>query len=184
MASTLESALANRDRFVYRKARPSMLLLRHVASCRWHFGRNSSRRRADPLSLDGHQRFRTARQPVSLVTGIRTYRLVGNHHGSPRSGGGHSVGMALAARWLGHALHRPTTRSSDYACMRLRHGRHDGSVASEAASFSVSIKCGKSLRDYTTQQHTIEGTTDLASRRRRRAMHRLRLECRAGRGCQ
>jgi transketolase len=153
----------NRDRFVLSNGHASMLLyatlhLAGVTSVELPNGR-----RAVAVSLDDIKRFRQLDSPCpghpeyGLTAGVETTT------GPLGQGCGNSVGMALAARWLGQHFNRPDYTIFDYRVYAVcGDGDMMEGVASEAASFAGHQMLGSLCWIYDSNRITIEGHTDLA----------------------
>jgi transketolase len=153
----------NRDRFVLSNGHASMLLyatlhLAGVTSVELPNGR-----RAAAVSLNDIYRFR---QLDSSCPGHPEYGLtagVETTTGPLGQGCGNSVGMALAARWLGQNFNRPDYPIFDYRVYTVcGDGDMMEGVASEVASFAGHQKLGNLCWIYDSNRITIEGSTALA----------------------
>jgi transketolase len=153
----------NRDRFVLSNGHASMLLyatlhLAGVTSVELPNGR-----RAAAVSLNDINRFR---QLDSSCPGHPEYGLtagVETTTGPLGQGCGNSVGMALAARWLGQNFNRPDYCIFDYRVYTVcGDGDMMEGVASEVASFAGHQKLGNLCWIYDSNRITIEGSTALA----------------------
>src|SRR6476660_5940910 len=153
----------NRDRFVLSNGHASMLLyatlhLAGITSVELPNGR-----RAVAVSLDDIKRFRQLDSPCpghpeyGLTAGVETTT------GPLGQGCGNSVGMALAARWLGQHFNRPDHAIFDYRVFAVcGDGDMMEGVRSEAASFAGHQMLGNLCWIYDSNRITIEGHTDLA----------------------
>ena len=137
--------------------------IRHTASCRRHFDRARKRTAAAAVSLDDIKRFRQLDSPCpghpeyGLTAGVETTT------GPLGQGCGNSVGMALAARWLGRHFNRPDYTIFDYRVYAVcGDGDMMEGVTSEAASFAGHQMLGNLCWIYDSNRITIEGHTDLA----------------------
>jgi transketolase len=148
----------NRDRFVLSCGHASMLLysLLHLAGVRADDG-------GPAVSLDDIKQFRqlTSRTPghpeYHLTTGIETTT------GPLGQGCGNSVGMAMAARWLGDRFNAAGLTLFDYDVYVLcSDGDMMEGVASEAASLAGHLQLSNLCWIYDSNTITIEGHTDLA----------------------
>jgi transketolase len=153
----------NRDRFVLSNGHASMVLyatlhLAGVASVDLADGRHAA-----AVSLDDIKRFRQLNSPCpghpeyGRTAGIETTT------GPLGQGCGNSVGMALAARWLGQHFNRPDLAIFDYSVFAVcGDGDMMEGVTSEAASFAGHQMLGNLCWLYDSNRITIEGHTDLA----------------------
>ena len=153
----------NRDRFVLSNGHASMVLyatlhLAGVTSVDLADGRHAA-----AVSLDDIKRFR---QLDSSCPGHPEYgRTAGveTTTGPLGQGCGNSVGMALAARWLGQHFNRPNHAIFDYRVFAVcGDGDMMEGVTSEAASFAGHQMLGNLCWIYDSNRITIEGHTDLA----------------------
>ena len=154
----------NRDRFVLSNGHASMLLYAtlHLAGVR------SADARGEPLdrpavTLGDIERFRQldSRCPghpeYGVTTGVETTT------GPLGQGCGASVGMAIAARWLGKHFNRPDFAVFDYDVYALcGDGDMMEGVTSEAASLAGHLMLGNLCWIYDSNRITIEGHTELA----------------------
>jgi transketolase len=150
----------NRDRFVLSNGHASMLLygLLHLAGVV---------DAADPdraaVTLDDIKAFRQldSRSPghpeYGMTTGVETTT------GPLGQGCANSVGMAMAAKWLGDRFNRDDATLFDYDVYTLcGDGDMMEGVASEAASFAGHQRLGNLCWIYDNNAITIEGKTELA----------------------
>ena len=154
----------NRDRFVLSAGHASMLLysILHLTGVK----------AVDPqyetlghpsVSLDDIKRFR---QLDSKCPGHPEYRWtsgVETTTGPLGQGVAVSVGMAIAAKWLGARFNRPDIELFDYRVYALAgDGCMMEGVSSEAASLAGHLKLGNLCWIYDNNHITIEGETKLA----------------------
>jgi transketolase len=153
----------NRDRFVLSNGHASMLLyamlhLAGVTSVELGDGR-----RAAAVSLDDIKRFRQLNSPCPGHPEYGRTAGVETTTGPLGQGCGNSVGMALAARWLGQRFNRPDYMIFDYRVYTVcGDGDMMEGVTSEAASFVGHQMLGNLCWIYDSNRITIEGHTDLA----------------------
>ena len=153
----------NRDRFVLSNGHASMVLyatlhLAGVASVELADGRHAA-----TISLDDIKRFRQLDSPCPGHPEYGRTAGVETTTGPLGQGCGNSVGMALAARWLGQRFNRPDFPIFDYRVFAVcGDGDMMEGVASEAASFAGHQMLGNLCWIYDSNSITIEGHTDLA----------------------
>jgi len=141
-------------------------------------------RHAAAVSLGDIKRFRQLNSPCPGHPEYGRTAGVETTTGPLGQGCGNSVGMALAARWLGRHFNRPDHAILDYRVFAVcGDGDMMEGVTSEAASFAGHQMLGNLCWIYDSNRITIEGHTDLALRRRR-AISRLRVERGKSRRCQ
>ncbi|KAA2235435.1 transketolase [Salinarimonas soli] len=152
----------NRDRFVLSAGHASMLLyaMLHLAGVSSREPDGSAR---PAVSLDDIKAFRQlgSRTPghpeFGLTPGVETTT------GPLGQGCGNSVGMAMAARWLGARFNRPGLTLFDYdVYVVASDGDLMEGVASEAASLAGHLGLSNLCWIYDSNTITIEGHTDLA----------------------
>jgi transketolase len=154
----------NRDRFVLSNGHASMLLyaMLHLTKVK---AVNARYERLGELSvtLDDIKRFR---EIDSKCPGHPEYHLtsgVETTTGPLGQGCGNSVGMALAARWLGQHFNKADFKIFDYDVYVLcGDGDMMEGVSSEAASFAGHQMLANLCWIYDSNRVTIEGHTDLA----------------------
>jgi len=160
----LDPAWPNRDRFVLSCGHASMLLygLIHLAGIR-RAGPGRDRHAEEAVSLEAIRRFRQldsvcAGHPEHHVTaGIETTT------GPLGQGCGNSVGMAIAAAWLGGRYNRPGHVLFEYDTYVLcSDGDLMEGVAAEAASLAGHLGLANLCWLYDDNSITIEGETELA----------------------
>jgi len=153
----------NRDRFVLSNGHASMLLyatlhLAGVTSVELPDGR-----RAAAVSLADIKRFRQLGSPCPGHPEYGRTAGVETTTGPLGQGCGTSVGMALAARWLGQHFNRPGCGLFDYRVFAVcSDGDMMEGVTSEAASFAGHQRLSNLCWIYDNNRITIEGDTDLA----------------------
>jgi len=153
----------NRDRFVLSNGHASMLLyatlhLAGVTSVELPDGR-----RAAAVSLADIKRFRQLGSPCPGHPEYGRTAGVETTTGPLGQGCGTSVGMALAARWLGQHFNRPGYGLFDYRVFAVcSDGDMMEGVTSEAASFAGHQRLSNLCWIYDNNRITIEGDTDLA----------------------
>jgi transketolase len=153
----------NRDRFVLSNGHASMVLyatlhLAGVASYALPDGRHAA-----AVSLDDIERFRQLDSPCPGHPEYGRTAGVETTTGPLGQGCGNSVGMALAARWLGQHFNRPDLAIFDYRVFAIcGDGDMMEGVTSEAASFAGHQMLGNLCWIYDSNRITIEGHTDLA----------------------
>jgi transketolase len=154
----------NRDRFILSAGHASMLLysILHLTGVR---AVNPEYERLGELSvtLDCIKRFR---QIDSKCPGHPEYRItsgVETTTGPLGQGVANSVGMAIAAKWLGAYFNRPNFEMFNYDVFVVSS---DGclmeGISSEAASLAGHLKLSNLCWFYDNNKITIEGSTDLA----------------------
>ena len=153
-------AWPNRDRFVLSNGHASMLLysLLHLTGVKESDGQSVA-----AVSLDEIKQFRQLNSKCpghpehGLTSGVETTT------GPLGQGCGNSVGMALAARWLGQQFNRPDFPLFDYdVYVVCGDGDMMEGVSSEAASFAGHQMLGNLCWLYDSNRVSIEGHTDLA----------------------
>ncbi|HEX7853663.1 MAG TPA: transketolase [Sphingobium sp.] len=154
----------NRDRFVLSCGHASMLLyaVLHLADVR-EIDAQGRKTGQPAVSLDDIKQFR---QLGSKTPGHPEYRMttgVETTTGPLGQGCGNSVGMAIAARWLGASFNRDgfTLFDNDVYVFCSDGDLMEG-VASEAASMAGHLKLSNLCWVYDSNHITIEGKTDLA----------------------
>ena len=154
----------NRDRFVLSCGHASMLLyaLLHLAGVA-EIGADGNKTGKPAVSLDDIKQFR---QLDSKTPGHPEYRMttgVETTTGPLGQGCANSVGMAIAARWLGSTFNRDgfTLFDNDVYTICSDGDLMEG-VASEAASMAGHLKLANLCWIYDSNHITIEGGTDLA----------------------
>ncbi len=153
----------NRDRFVLSAGHASMMLyaLIHLAGVRRADGLRVTETPA--VSLDDIKSFR---QIDSVTPGHPEYgRTTGveTTTGPLGQGGGNSVGMAIASRWLGAHYNRKDFTLFDFEVYTIcSDGDMMEGVASEAASLAGHLRLSNLCWIYDSNTITIEGHTDLA----------------------
>jgi transketolase len=153
----------NRDRFVLSNGHASMVLyaalhLANVAAVDLADGR-----RVAAVSLDDIKQFRQLDSPCPGHPEYGRTAGVETTTGPLGQGCGNSVGMALAARWLGRHFNRPDHAIFDYRVFAVcGDGDMMEGVTSEAASFAGHQMLGNLCWIYDSNRITIEGHTDLA----------------------
>jgi transketolase len=154
----------NRDRFVLSNGHASMLLYAtlYLAGVK-AAGKNNDVLGSPAVSLEDIKRFRQidgkcpGHPEYGRTTGVETTT------GPLGQGCGNSVGMAIAARWLGRHFNRPGFAMFDFNVYTLcSDGDMMEGVASEAASLSGHLGLGNLCWIYDSNRITIEGKTDLA----------------------
>ena len=154
----------NRDRFVLSCGHASMLLyaLLHLAGVE-EIDADGRKTGKPAVSLDDIRQFR---QMGSKTPGHPEYRMttgVETTTGPLGQGCGNSVGMAIAARWLGATFNRdgfPLFDNDVYVF--CSDGDLMEGVASEAASLAGHLGLANLCWVYDSNRITIEGGTDLA----------------------
>lgn len=155
-----DPAWPNRDRFVLSCGHASMLLyaLLHLAGVKAKAGGNEP-----AVSLDDIKAFR---QLGSKTPGHPEYGWtagVETTTGPLGAGCGNSVGLALAARWLGARYNAPDATLFDYDVYTLcSDGDLMEGVASEAASLAGHLGLANLCWIYDSNTISIEGHTDIA----------------------
>ncbi|SFR85264.1 transketolase [Sphingomonas jatrophae] len=154
----------NRDRFVLSCGHASMLLyaLLHLADVQ-EIDADGQPTGKPAVSLDDIKQFR---QMDSKTPGHPEYRMttgVETTTGPLGQGCGNSVGMAIAARWLGETFNRDgfTLFDNDVYVICSDGDLMEG-VASEAASMAGHLKLANLCWVFDSNSITIEGGTDLA----------------------
>ena len=154
-----DPAWPNRDRFVLSCGHASMLLysLIHLSGIR----RGHTEEPA--VSLDDIRRFR---QLGSVCAGHPEHHMTSGIEtttGPLGQGCGNSVGMAIAARWLGARYNAPGRTLFDYdTYVVCSDGDLMEGVASEAASIAGHLELANLCWIYDDNKITIEGETHLA----------------------
>ena len=154
-----DPAWPNRDRFVLSCGHASMLLysLIHLSGIR----RGHTEEPA--VSLDDIRRFR---QLGSICAGHPEHHMTSGIEtttGPLGQGCGNSVGMAIAARWLGAHYNAPGRTLFDYDTYVLcSDGDLMEGVSSEAASIAGHLELANLCWIYDDNKITIEGETHLA----------------------
>ena len=154
----------NRDRFVLSCGHASMLLyaLLHLAGVK-EIDADGKATGEPAVGLDDIKQFR---QLSSKTPGHPEYRMttgVETTTGPLGQGCGNSVGMAIAARWLGATFNRDgfTLFDNDVYVVCSDGDLMEG-VASEAASLAGHLRLSNLCWIYDNNHITIEGATDLA----------------------
>ncbi|MDB5724790.1 MAG: transketolase, partial [Novosphingobium sp.] len=154
----------NRDRFVLSCGHASMLLyaLLHLAGVA-EIDADGRKTGKPAVGLDDIEQFR---QMGSKTPGHPEYRMttgVETTTGPLGQGCGNSVGMAIAARWLGATFNRDgfTLFDNDVYVICSDGDMMEG-VSSEAASLAGHLKLGNLCWIYDSNHITIEGDTELA----------------------
>jgi transketolase len=159
-----EPAWPNRDRFVLSCGHASMLLysMLHLADVR-QIGSDCKVLGEQAVPLEDIRRFRQldSRCPghpeYGHTSGVETTT------GPLGQGIANSVGMAIAARWLGARYNKPGFSLFDYNIYALcGDGDMMEGVGTEAASLAGHLKLGNLCWIYDDNHITIEGNTDLA----------------------
>ncbi|WP_419825391.1 transketolase [Sphingomonas sp.] len=154
----------NRDRFVLSVGHASMLLyaLIHLAGIE-QIDADGNKTGDEAVSLDDIKQFR---QLSSRTPGHPEYRMttgVETTTGPLGQGCGNSVGMAIAARWLGAHFNRDDfTLFDNNVYVFCSDGDMMEGVACEAASLAGHLKLSNLCWVYDSNHITIEGGTDLA----------------------
>jgi transketolase len=154
----------NRDRFVLSNGHASMLLyaVLHLAGVKAVDGKYEHIG-APAVTLDDIKRFR---ELGSKCPGHPEYHLTSGVEmttGPLGQGCGASVGMAMAARWLGSHFNRPDFTLFDYDVYTFcGDGDMMEGVSSETASLAGHLELGNLCWIYDSNRVTIEGHTDLA----------------------
>jgi transketolase len=147
----------NRDRFVLSVGHASLLLysLLHLAGVRDKDG--------PAVTLDDLKNFR---QAGSRCPGHPEYRItpgVEATTGPLGQGVANSVGMAMAAKYLGATYNRPDFTLFDYNVYALcGDGDMMEGISSEAASLAAHLELSNLCWIYDSNRVTIEGHTDIA----------------------
>lgn len=161
----------NRDRFVLSCGHASMLLysLIHLSGIRRetaiapHGGVDQSKSQEPAVSLDDIKKFR---QLGSVCAGHPEHHMTSGIEtttGPLGQGCGNSVGMAIAARWLGARFNTPDQTLFDYDTYVLASdGDLMEGVTAEAASLAGHLKLSNLCWIYDDNAITIEGRTELA----------------------
>ena len=154
----------NRDRFVLSAGHASMLLyaLIHLAGVR-AAGRDGEVLDRPAITLNDIKQFRqfggvcAGHPEYGLATGVETTT------GPLGQGAANSVGMAIAARWLGERYNRPGATLFDYNVYALcSDGDMMEGIASEAASIAGHLRLSNLCWIWDDNTVTIEGHTELA----------------------
>src|SRR5438093_1580624 len=154
----------NRDRFVLSAGHASMLLyaLLHLTGVKAVNPKYETLGQL-AVTLDDIRRFR---QLDSKCPGHPEYRWTSGVEattGPLGQGVATSVGMAIAARWLGERYNRPGFRLFDYDVYALAgDGCMMEGVSNEAASLAGHLRLANLCWIYDNNHITIEGHTDLA----------------------
>jgi transketolase len=154
----------NRDRFVLSCGHASMLLysMIHLSEIRAtdHHGHLKD---GPALKLDDLKNFRQLGSPCAGHPEFGEASGIETTTGPLGAGCGNSVGMALAAKWLGATYNRPGHTLFDYDVYVLcSDGDLMEGVACEAASVAGHLKLSNLCWIYDDNRITIEGHTDLA----------------------
>src|SRR5213592_2277646 len=154
----------NRDRFVLSMGHASLLLYSMLALAGVKAVNAKYERLGQPaLTLDDIKRFR---QLDSKAPGHPEYRWTSGVEattGPLGQGVATSVGMAIAARWLGERYNRPGFPLFDYDVYALAgDGCMMEGVSNEAASLAGHLRLANLCWIYDNNHITIEGHTDLA----------------------
>jgi transketolase len=159
-----DPAWPNRDRFVLSCGHASMLLyaLIHLAGIR-RGGPTDAARNEPAVSLEQIKRFR---QLDSVCAGHPEHHMTAGIEtttGPLGQGCGNSVGMAIAAQWLGARYNKPGHVVFDYDTYVLcSDGDLMEGVAAEAASIAGHLGLANLCWIYDDNSITIEGETHLA----------------------
>jgi len=159
-----DPAWPNRDRFVLSCGHASMLLysLIHLAGIR-RGGATDASRHEPAVTLDNIKHFR---QLGSVCAGHPEHHMTAGIEtttGPLGQGCGNSVGMAIAARWLGAHYNQPGHQLFDSNTYVLcSDGDLMEGVAAEAASIAGHLRLSNLCWIYDHNSITIEGTTELA----------------------
>ena len=154
----------NRDRFVLSIGHASMLLysILHLTGVKAVDAKYERLGRLS-VTLDDIKQFR---QLGSKCTGHPEYHLtsgVETTTGPLGQGCATSVGMAIAAKWMGHHFNKPGFVMFDYDTYVLcGDGDMMEGVASEAASLAGHLMLGNLCWIYDNNRVTIDGHTDIA----------------------
>lgn len=160
----LDPHWANRDRFVLSCGHASMLLysMIHLSGIR-NVDAHGKVTDQEAITLDNIKKFRQLHSPCAghpefgYATGIETTT------GPLGQGVGNSVGMAIAAKFMGAKYNRPGFDLFDYDVYALcGDGDIMEGVAAEAASMAGHLKLSNLCWIYDDNGITIEGHTDLA----------------------
>jgi transketolase len=152
------AAWPNRDRFVLSAGHASMLLysVLHLAGVKDTDGKEA-------VSLDDIRRFRKIGSHCPGHPEYRHTAGVETTTGPLGQGCGNSVGMAMAARFLGQRFNRPEFTPFDYNVYVIcSDGDMMEGVTSEAASIAGHLALGNLCWIYDNNNITIEGSTGLA----------------------
>jgi transketolase len=154
----------NRDRFVLSCGHASMLIyaLLHLAGVRrgrpGHAGHDEL-----AVSLDSIKKFRQLGSPCAGHPEHHLLAAIETTTGPLGQGCGNSVGMAMAAKWLGAHYNRPGHTLFDYDTYVLcSDGDLMEGVAAEAASLAGHLGLDNLCWIYDDNAITIEGETELA----------------------
>ncbi len=156
----LDPAWPNRDRFVLSCGHASMLIysLLHLAGVRREPGGTEP-----AVSLDAIRRFRQLDSVCAGHPEHHLIRAIETTTGPLGQGCGNSVGMAIAARWLGSRYAAGGTRLFDHDTYVLcSDGDLMEGVAAEAASLAGHLGLANLCWIYDDNKITIEGETHLA----------------------
>jgi transketolase len=154
----------NRDRFVLSNGHASMLLyaMLHLTGVK-AVDSNYEQIGTPAVSLNDIKRFR---EIGSKCPGHPEYHLTSGVEmttGPLGQGCATSVGMAIAARWLGNHFNRPDFTLFDYnVYVFCGDGDMMEGVSSEAASLAGHLELGNLCWIYDSNRVSIEGHTDLA----------------------
>jgi len=154
----------NRDRFVLSCGHASMLLfsLLHLAGVR-HVDQSGRPTDQPAVSLDEIRRFRQLGSRCPGHPELGHPSGVEMTTGPLGQGVGHSVGMAIASRWLAAHYNRPGFDLFDFHVWALASdGDLMEGVGSEAASLAGHLKLGNLCWISDDNKITIEGSTSLA----------------------
>ena len=153
----------NRDRFVLSNGHASMVLYATLYLAGVSAVELANGQHAAAVSLDDIKRFRQLDSPCPGHPEYGRTAGVETTTGPLGQGCGNSVGMALAARWLGQHFNRPDLPIFDYRVFAVcGDGDMMEGVTSEAASFAGHQMLGNLCWIYDSNRITIEGHTDLA----------------------
>ncbi len=151
-------AWPDRDRFVLSAGHASMLLysVLHLAGVKDSQGRPA-------ITLDDIRHFRQVGSPCAGHPEYRHAAGIETTTGPLGQGCGNSVGMAIAARFLGQRYNRPEFTAFDYDVYALcSDGDMMEGVSSEAASIAGHLRLGNLCWMYDNNSISIEGSTSLA----------------------
>jgi transketolase len=154
----------NRDRFVLSIGHASMLLYSTLYLARVRaVDRHQQALEQPSLTLDDLKKFR---QLDSKTPGHPEYGLTGGVEtttGPLGQGVANSVGMAIAAKWMGQYFNRPELEIFDYNVYALcGDGDMMEGISGEAASLAAHLKLDNLCWIYDSNRISIEGSTSLA----------------------
>ncbi|GIX00704.1 MAG: transketolase [Pirellulaceae bacterium] len=154
----------NRDRFVLSCGHASMLLysLIHLAGIR-AVDQSGQVLDRPSITLDDIKRFRQLHSPCAGHPEYGEAAGIETTTGPLGQGVGNSVGMAIAAKWLGARYNRPGLELFDFDTFALcSDGDLMEGVSCEVASLAGHLKLDNLCWIYDDNKITIEGETDLA----------------------